>query len=120
MLGALLALAVTVADLNKVTRQVNRQITYMTDRQHYGVADKWVTNPSDNLGDCEDYALTKRDRLLRMGVPASAMQVDHVRTPYGPHAVLKVTIDGKSYVLDSLNQWAIPAAESGYYGSIPR
>ena len=114
MIALALTFAMTVGDLNKVTRKVNRQITYITDMAHYGKADKWVTNPPDNLGDCEDYALTKRDRLLHMGASASDMRIRVVDSGYGPHAILEVRIDGRIYVLDNLNQWAIPLEKTPY------
>src|SRR3712207_6500822 len=37
-----------------VNQYVNRSITALTDREHWGLADLW-TLPSDGRGDCEDY-----------------------------------------------------------------
>ncbi len=40
--------------------------------QQYGVEDYW-TIPVSGRGGCEDYALLKRQRLMRAGWPASAL-----------------------------------------------
>jgi predicted transglutaminase-like cysteine proteinase len=58
---------VTRRAIETVHVAVNQSIQYMTDEQQYGVLDRWVTAPASGLGDCEDYALTKRARLQALG-----------------------------------------------------
>lgn len=94
-------------DLAKVTSSVNRSIAYRPDK-----GEVWKANVS--AGDCEDYALTKRVRLIRMGYPASALRMAVGYTRKGEsHAVLVVvTSDGK-LVLDNLNEKVVPLSKSG-------
>jgi predicted transglutaminase-like cysteine proteinase len=83
------------AELDKVNRAVNRTIRPRTDR-----TDRWVLAPRE--GDCDDYAVTKRHRLVAMGWPASALRLAVVRTPNGEgHAVLVVKTTEGDLVLDN-------------------
>ena len=78
---------------------VNRSTTYRTDADLYGLADFWAI--ANGAGDCEDYALAKRQRFIDAGFG------DHVRlaTAWVPgegyHAVLIVTTNIGDYVLDN-------------------
>lgn len=86
-----------MATLNVVNRAVNRSIRPRNER-----ADKWDVNVS--AGDCEDYALTKRARLIDMGLPASALRIATAKTRSGVgHAVLVVRTNQGDLVLDNLN-----------------
>ena len=42
-----------------VNNRTNREISAITDEEHWGVVDRWDL-PTDGTGDCEDYALLKR------------------------------------------------------------
>lgn len=50
-------------------KEVNGSITYVSDEEHYGIIDHYVSMPADNKGDCEDYALTKMELLSAAGFP---------------------------------------------------
>ncbi|MNL79260.1 hypothetical protein D3C87_2058250 [compost metagenome] len=53
-------------------------------------------------GDCEDFALTKRDKLIALGWPARALRVAVAKTSWGEgHAVLVVKTDRGDLVLDN-------------------
>ncbi len=53
-------------------------------------------------GDCEDFALTKRDHLIAMGWSPKALRIAVTKTPYGEgHAVLVVKTDQGDLVLDN-------------------
>ena len=54
-----------LSELDAINRAVNREIEPATDMEIYGVAEYW-TIPTTR-GDCEDYALLKRKRLLARG-----------------------------------------------------
>ena len=60
--------------LAAVNRAVNRAIFPVNDSKHYGRAEYW-TIPNDGLGDCEDYALTKRAKLIALGYPQPALRM---------------------------------------------
>jgi predicted transglutaminase-like cysteine proteinase len=88
--------------LEQVNRAVNDEIRPQDDLRHYGVADHW-TLPADGFGDCEDYALLKRKRLMEAGLPVSALRLAIVDAPReGRHAVLTIATDHGDYVLDNL------------------
>jgi len=96
--------------LNRVNREVNRSLTYRSDRETSGEADRWTRPGVGEAGDCEDYVLAKRDRLLRAGLPASALAIAIVHSRNtGFHAVLVVRTTRGDYVLDSahsrLRRW---------------
>jgi len=85
------------ATLENINSSVNREIAFFPDPQGQDI---WTINPA--RGDCEDYAITKRARLLEMGLPASALLIATAKTEDGgPHAVLVVRTDEGDYVLDS-------------------
>lgn len=59
--------------IGTVNHFVNEKMVYVSDLEHYGVEEKWVSMPEDSKGDCEDYALTKMELLRQMGVPIVAV-----------------------------------------------
>ncbi len=61
--------------LDAINLQVNQELTYVKDINNYGNSDVWVKNPKNKKGDCEDFALTKMDRLLKAGVPADDLEM---------------------------------------------
>jgi predicted transglutaminase-like cysteine proteinase len=89
-----------LAELDAVNRAVNHEIEPVTDIEQYGVTDHW-TIPTTK-GDCEDYVLLKRKRLMQLGWPASALLITVVRDERGEgHAVLTArTIQG-DFILDN-------------------
>jgi predicted transglutaminase-like cysteine proteinase len=89
--------------LNQVNASVNDAIWPEDDQRHYGRAEYWNI-PTDGLGDCEDYALTKRKELTAAGYPISALRIAIVVTRQGErHAVLTVATDKGDLVLDNLH-----------------
>lgn len=54
------------------------------------------------VGDCEEYVLAKREMLLRLGWPRSALRITVVHDGVGYHAVLVVATDAGEFVLDNL------------------
>ena len=91
-------------DLLKVNRWVNETVKPMTDKDHWGVVEKWSL-PTDGHGDCEDYVLLKRKMLIDAGWPREALLVTVVRDKQGDgHAVLTVKTDKGEFILDNQNE----------------
>lgn len=89
-----------MTELDKINRQVNREIAPATDMEIYGQTEYW-TIPTKR-GDCEDYALLKRKRLIARGWPASALLMTVVRDEKGEgHAVLTARTTQGDFVLDN-------------------
>ena len=90
-----------LAELDRVNRQVNAEIAPVTDMELYGVEDYW-TLPTNGRGDCEDYALLKRQRLMRAGWPASALLMTVVFDEKKEgHAVLTARTADGDFILDN-------------------
>lgn len=87
-------------ELDTLNRGINREITPATDLEVYGQTEYW-TIPTAR-GDCEDYALLKRKRLLERGWPASALLMTVVRDEKGEgHAVLTARTLQGDFILDN-------------------
>jgi len=98
--------------LDETNRRINAAILPESDMQTHGVPDHWDL-PLDpggrGAGDCEDYALQKREDLVRQGLPPSALSMAVARTRWGEiHAVLVVDTDASNFVLDNLSSEVRP------------
>jgi predicted transglutaminase-like cysteine proteinase len=92
-----------VAQLIAINSEVNNSIRQEKDLALYGVADRWMIAPK--AGDCEDFALTKKARLIALGWPSAALLIALARTSAGAeHAVLVARTDRGDLVLDSLRR----------------
>lgn len=88
------------AELENINRAVNHDIEPITDIELYGITDYW-TIPTAK-GDCEDYVLLKRKRLIELGWPPSALLITVVRDERGEgHAVLTARTAQGDFVLDN-------------------
>jgi predicted transglutaminase-like cysteine proteinase len=97
-----------------INDQVNRAIAPVTDQEHWGVAESW-DYPSDGEGDCEDYVLLKRKRLIEAGLPRQALLITVVSDLKGEgHAVLTVKTDRGEFILDNQNPRVVAWTSSGY------
>ena len=76
--------------LAAVDLAVNGSVRPLTDWEHWGVEDHWDL-AEDGYGDCEDYQLLKRKRLVDAGVPRRTMLITvvHDEDDSG-HAVLMI------------------------------
>ncbi|MEL6288038.1 MAG: transglutaminase-like cysteine peptidase [Pseudomonadota bacterium] len=87
-------------DLDGINLEVNRSIRPMSDLDLHGVAERWSYPTS--VGDCEDFVLLKRQRLIARGWPASALHITVVKDENGVgHAVLTVRTTSGDLVLDN-------------------
>lgn len=104
--------------VNTLNRDVNREVQKANDFDLYGLLEFWsLPRVIDGkmYGDCEDYALEKRRRLLAAGVPAEAMSMAVAVTARGEsHAVLLVRFESGDWVLDNLTPWATPWGDLNY------
>jgi predicted transglutaminase-like cysteine proteinase len=95
-----------MAQLDEVNRRINAAIRPATDMQTHGTSDHWdlpLDPGGGGAGDCEDYALQKREALAGLGFAAGDLSMAVVRTRWGEiHAVLLVTTEAGEYVLDNI------------------
>ena len=100
--------------LTAVNRAVNSAIQPVTDDAHWGVPDRWDL-AEDGAGDCEDFQLLKRHRLVEAGLPRRAMRMAVVIDENGEgHAVLMVRTDRGDLVLDNKTSAILPWHQTGY------
>lgn len=95
-------------ELRAVNRAINRAIRPVTDRTLYGVEEFWqrplLVTGRGAQGDCEDYALEKRARLLALGWSPDMLAMAVAVAPrIGLHATLIVQTDQGDFVLDNLS-----------------
>lgn len=84
-----------------VNNAVNAAVEPRTDAEIWGEEEVWSYPTA--IGDCEDYALEKRRRLMALGVPAGDLLVTVARQPNGDgHAVLTVRTSRGDFILDNL------------------
>lgn len=82
--------------VSEVNIRVNRSIRPQNDQGR----DRWNANVT--VGDCEEFALTKRERLIKAGLPASALRMAVATTRSGEgHAVLVVSTHAGDFILDN-------------------
>ena len=106
-------------DLVRVSGEVNRAIRPITDMTLYGVNEFWtrpiLAQGGAARGDCEDYALEKRARLIALGWSPDMLAMATAMAPgVGLHAVLIVQTDRGDFVLDNLAAAPRPLAEVNY------
>ena len=99
--------------LNEINRAVNTGVRPATDLEVYGRPEVWEF--PDEAGDCEDFVLLKRRKLMERGWPAAALLITVVRQTNGDgHAVLTVTTNQGDLVLDNLDAHVKPWNETAY------
>ncbi len=111
----------TLVDLmDIVQRSLQRQLTYRTDFQQYGVEDRWevpgVTSQL-SVGDCEDFAFAKAYQLIGAGVDRGCLRLALCYVPVQDitgekeeaHAVLAVDTNKYTVILD--NRYPLPLSD---------
>ena len=100
--------------LNRVNQQVNGAIKAKTDMDHWGVEDIWDF-AEDGYGDCEDYQLVKRRRLVEAGFPRRALRMTVVIDEEGAgHAVMTARTSRGDFILDNKRNAVLPWNKTGY------
>lgn len=101
----------TVVSINSA---VNAEIEPMTDEELYGREEVWAY-PVSGAGDCEDFVLEKRRRLMKAGISASDLLITVVRKPNGEgHAVLTLRTNDGDFILDNLNDDVLAWSDTPY------
>src|SRR6478735_887399 len=100
--------------LGSINAQVNASVKPMSDRDHWGVEDRWDF-AEDGYGDCEDYQIIKRTLLVQAGLPRRAMRMTVVIDEEGEgHAVLMIRTDGGDLILDNKTNAILSWNETPY------
>ena len=100
--------------LKRVNHSVNMSI--IPTRKSYGrnLGDSWTIAP--DMGDCNDYAVTKRHELIEKGLPSKALRLAVVRTASGiGHLVLVVVTTKGDIVMDDLTEVIRPWQSTDYH-----
>lgn len=97
----------------RVNQEVNSTISYITDREHWGVEERYDL-PNDGKGDCEDIALQKRHLLIKAGFPARALLLTIVEWRGNGHAVLTAITDHGDMLLDNHSDLILTLDDIGY------
>ncbi|MFC7396557.1 transglutaminase-like cysteine peptidase [Chelatococcus sp. GCM10030263] len=97
-----------------VNSAINARLQPLADMTHWGLTESW-DYPDDGKGDCEDYALEKRRRLIAAGFPQRVLLMTVVLDEAGQgHAVLLVRTDRGDLVLDNKRDAIFPWSATGY------
>ncbi|MBD2746105.1 transglutaminase-like cysteine peptidase [Microvirga sp. BT688] len=100
--------------LVRINQQVNTDIKAKTDKDHWGVEDRWDF-AEDGYGDCEDYQLVKRKRLVEAGFPRRALRMTVVIDEEGAgHAVMMVRTNRGDLILDNKRNAILSWHKTGY------
>jgi predicted transglutaminase-like cysteine proteinase len=100
--------------LDRVNHEVNAAINPMMKGYGSDLGDGWTISPA--MGDCNDYAVTKRHELLQSGLPARALRLSVVQTASGiGHLVLVVATTKGDLVLDNLTETIRPWQNTSYH-----
>jgi predicted transglutaminase-like cysteine proteinase len=106
--------AKAMKEIVKINSWVNGHVAPLSDPDHWKLADRW-DYPIDGRGDCEDYALLKRQLLIETGFPRQALLMTVVKDENQEgHAILTVKTNKGEFVLDNLNDEVKPWTTTGY------
>ncbi|MBD3677881.1 MAG: transglutaminase-like cysteine peptidase [Rhodobacteraceae bacterium] len=98
----------------RINLDVNRATPEIEDRDQYGKAEVWAL-PTRRGGDCEDFALLKKLRLIEAGLPGQNLLMATVLDrQLRNHAVLVLRTENGDYVLDNLTNKIVPWQATGY------
>lgn len=100
-----------IADLQRVNSEVNA-LPYVSDPLRYDSPDFWARIGPEG-GDCEDYALGKLHRLLKLGWPIYKLRLACCHVETGEyHAVLAVDLLGGGHVVLDNRQEQVQTLEA--------
>jgi predicted transglutaminase-like cysteine proteinase len=99
--------------LKSVNDNVNQEINPRSKDYDEAPYEGWTIAP--DMGDCNDYAVTKRHELLMRGFPSGALRLSVAKTPEGVgHLVLVVTTTDGNMVMDNLTEEILPWQSTDY------
>lgn len=97
-----------------INRSANARIAPVTDQAQYRLAEKWAL-PTARGGDCEDYALFKKAKLIEAGLSPDRLLLAAVLDRQGrSHAVLVLRAEGADLVLDNMTSAVKRWDRTGY------
>jgi len=100
--------------LIRVNHSVNMSIIPTPKSYGPNLGDGWTIAP--DMGDCNDYAVTKRHELLESGLPSKALRLSVVKTASGiGHLVLVVVTTKGDVVMDNLTEVIRPWQSTDYH-----
>ena len=100
--------------VSSVNAAINARTREISDQQQYRRAEYWAL-PTATGGDCEDFALAKKQALIGKGIAPERLLVATVLDrKRAPHAVLVLRTDDRDYVLDNLTNRIKPWQDTGY------
>jgi predicted transglutaminase-like cysteine proteinase len=106
--------AQTTELLKRVNHSVNMSIIPTPKSYGPNLGDGWTIAP--DMGDCNDYAVTKRHELLENGLPSKALRLSVVKTASGiGHLVLVVVTTKGDIVMDNLTEVIRPWQSTDYH-----
>ena len=102
------------AQLQSINRAVNARIAERSDFETAGVDDRWSV--PTRFGDCEDFAILKKQELMRRGWPAAALLLTVVRLRFSGegHVVLTVHTSEGDLILDNRTNAIKDWSQTGY------
>lgn len=104
----------TLGLAQRINRAVNDEVRQISDFRQYGREDVWAL-PTARGGDCEDFVLEKKRRLIEAGLPAGALLIATVLDRHRKgHAVLVFRTRSQDFVLDNLTDRVLPWHRTGY------
>ena len=87
----------------RINSQVNASVSYKTDLEQYSTPEFWLE--ANTFGDCEDYALLKRELLRQQGFDEDKIHITtcwiNVKAIDTGHCVLIVETDKGQFILDN-------------------
>jgi len=105
--------AQTLELLKRVNHRINLSIVSRSKGYGRNLDDTWTIAP--DMGDCNDYAVTKRHELLDSGLPSSALRLSVIKTAAGiGHLVLVVVTTKGDMVMDNLSEAIRPWQTTDY------
>ncbi|MDX5414145.1 MAG: transglutaminase-like cysteine peptidase [Rhodobacterales bacterium] len=98
----------------QVNRQINRQVRSISDQAQYARPEHWAL-PTAQGGDCEDFALIKKKRLIEAGLDPRMLLVSTVLDRNrNAHAVLVMRTSQGDFILDNLRDEVLHWRQTGY------
>jgi predicted transglutaminase-like cysteine proteinase len=98
----------------KVNRQINRQVSSISDQAQYRTTEHWAL-PTARGGDCEDFALLKKKHLIDAGFdPQTLLIATALDRKRVAHAVLVMRTAQGDFILDNLRDDVLHWRATGY------
>ena len=98
----------------QINSYTNRTVRPISDQSQYANAERWAL-PTARGGDCEDYALLKKQQLIKAGfAPEQLLVATVLDRSRKSHAVLVLRTGRQDLVLDNMAPRIKPWRDTGY------